>query len=188
MGKCSATLNVRELRFIEAVTADPEANATEAARKAGYSDSSDNALAVQGHTLLSRPKIQAAIEARIRDAAKAACLSPEYVLAGLMAIAERAAADRAYGAATPAQTQLGRQLQLFTDHVDRTPFASPPLMRVQRVAEPPSAGRRQPGRASPGCCAGASCCTRSASPRAAPAPRAGCRTARRPGTRRAAGR
>ena len=54
-------------------------------------------------------------------------------------------------------------------------------MRVQRVAEPPSARRRQPGRASPGCCAGASCCTRSASPRAAPAPRAGCRTARRPG-------
>lgn len=120
MGKCSATLNVRELRFIEAVTADPEANATEAARKAGYSDSSDNALAVQGHTLLSRPKIQAAIEARIRDAAKAACLSPEYVLAGLMAIAERAAADRAYGAATPAQTQLGRQLQMFTDHVTVT--------------------------------------------------------------------
>ena len=52
MGKCSATLNVRELRFIEAVTADPEANATEAARKAGYSDSSDNALAVQGHNTL----------------------------------------------------------------------------------------------------------------------------------------
>ena len=48
---------------------------------------------------------------------------------------------------------------------DRTPFASPPLMRVQRVAEPPSARRRQPERASPGCCAGASCCTRSASPR-----------------------
>ena len=72
--------------------------------------------------------------------------------------------------------------------LDRTPFASPPLMRVQRVAEPPSARRRQPGRASPGCCAGASCCTRSASPRAAPAPRAGCRTARRPGTRRATGR
>ena len=37
---------------------------------------------------------------------------------------------------------------------DRTPFASPPLMRVQRVAEPPSARHRQPGRASPGCCAG----------------------------------
>ena len=71
---------------------------------------------------------------------------------------------------------------------DRTPFARPPLMRVQRVAEPPSARRRQPGRASPGCCAGAACCTRSASPRAAPAPRAGCRTARRPGTRRATGR
>ena len=71
---------------------------------------------------------------------------------------------------------------------DRTPFARPPLMRVQRVAEPPSARRRQPGRASPSCCAGASCCTRSASPRSAPAPRAGCRTARRPGTRRAAGR
>ncbi len=71
---------------------------------------------------------------------------------------------------------------------DRTPFASPPLMRVQRVAESPSARRRQPGRASPGCYAGASCCTRSASPRAASAPRAGCRTARPPGTRRAAGR
>ena len=49
--------------------------------------------------------------------------------------------------------------------LDRTPFASPPLMRVQRVAEPPSARRRQPERASPGCYAGASCCTRSASPR-----------------------
>ena len=71
---------------------------------------------------------------------------------------------------------------------DRTPFARPPLMRVQRAAEPPSARRRQPGRASPGCYAGASCCTRSASPQAAPAPRAGCRTARPPGTRRAAGR
>ena len=52
----------------------------------------------------------------------------------------------------------------LSDH-DRTPFASPPLMRVQRVAEPPSARRRQPERASPGCYAGASCCTRSASPR-----------------------
>ena len=51
------------------------------------------------------------------------------------------------------------------DGTDRTPFASPPLMRVQRVAEPPSARRKQPERASPGCCAGASCCTRSASPR-----------------------
>ena len=86
----------------------------------------------------------------------------------------------------PAPYRLGRATS--RSHADRTPFASPPLMRVQRVAEPPSAGRRQPGRASPGCCAGASCCTRSASPRAAPAPRAGCRTARRPGTRRAAGR
>ena len=51
------------------------------------------------------------------------------------------------------------------DGVDRTPFARPPLMRVQPVVPPCVARRRQPGRASRGCCAGASCCTRSASPR-----------------------
>ena len=77
---------------------------------------------------------------------------------------------------------------ILQNALDRTPFASPPLMRVQPVVPPSIAGRRQPGQASPGCCAGASCCTRSASPRSAPAPRAGCRTARRPGTRRATGR
>ena len=93
------------------------------------------------------------------------------------------------GAPFFARPQLHTDVRLgVTKPADRTPFASPPLMRVQRVAEPPSARRRQPGRASPGCCAGASCCTRSASPRSAPAPRSGCRTARRPGTRRAAGR
>ena len=45
-------------------------------------------------------------------------------------------------------------------------------MRVQPVVPPSIARRRQPGRASLGCCAGASCCTRSASPRSAPAPQA----------------
>ena len=64
----------------------------------------------------------------------------------------------------PTKTLAGKGFQRWESR-DRTPFASPPLMRVQRVAEPPSARRKQPERASPGCCAGASCCTRSASPR-----------------------
>ena len=72
--------------------------------------------------------------------------------------------------------------------VDRTPFASPPLMRVQPVDLRSSGPRSEPGRASPGCCAGASCCIRSASPRSAPAPPAACRTVRWPGVRRAADR
>ena len=90
-------------------------------------------------------------------------------------------------AAGPRPLPGGTRPRLHSPH-DRTPFARPPLMRVQPVVPPCVARRRQPGRASRGCCAGASCCTRSASPRSAPAPRAGCRTARRPGTHRATGR
>ena len=63
------------------------------------------------------------------------------------AIRPRPAAARAWGTGwrarrsrTPGWCSLG----------DRTPYASPPLMRVQGVAEPPSARRRQPGRGSRG--------------------------------------
>ena len=68
----------------------------------------------------SFPDRDSAIEARVHDAAKAANLSPEYVLAGLMTLAEEAFAAKAYGASVTAYRELGRHPQLFTDRVTVT--------------------------------------------------------------------
>ncbi len=123
-------LSLREFRFVEFLIADPEANASAACAAAGYSATSPGSLAVQGSTLLSRPKVQHAIAERTRIAAEHARITPELVLAGLLANAEQAYKDSAYGASTAAWRELGRYLKLFTDRLDVTGLED----QAQRVA------------------------------------------------------
>ena len=61
-------------------------------------------------------------------------------LAGSAVISAGGERIGAVGATTPHLARI-----TSVGGIDRTPFARPPLMRVQRVAEPPSARRRQPG-------------------------------------------
>lgn len=126
-----AELSVRELRFVEAICADPEANATAAARVAGYSATTDHHLEVAGSRLLSRVEVRQAIADRIKAAAEHARITPELVLAGLLANAEAAYEDKAYGASTAAWRELGRYLKLFTDKLDVTGLED----QAQRVAD-----------------------------------------------------
>ena len=106
-------MNLRQQRFVTAYVKDP--NATKAAEKAGFAQPQS-----QGPRLLKNVEVQQAIEKQARDAATAAGLTPEYVLARLMAVAEEAFRAKAYGASTAAYRELGRHLQLFTDRLDIT--------------------------------------------------------------------
>lgn len=107
-------LTERRKRFADAFVAT--GNATESARRAGYSDN-QRSLEVQGSRLLRNDEVQQAIEERARTTADAKDLSPEYVIEGFMLIAQDAFADRQYAAANQALRELGRVLALFTDRV-----------------------------------------------------------------------
>ena len=107
-------LTGKQRAFIDAYLGEANYNGTQAARIAGYSDTSDHSLEVEASRTLRIAEVQREISMRMN----AARLSPELVIDGLTRSAEGALADKAYGAATAAYRELGRILALFVDRTE----------------------------------------------------------------------
>jgi phage terminase small subunit len=80
-------LNIRQLAFIDELLADPQRNARQAAKRAGYAEKS---AAVQGHLLMHDNRVKAIIATRESERLKSARMSADEVAAH---IAELAKAD-----------------------------------------------------------------------------------------------
>lgn len=78
-----ASLTAREKRFVDAYVGEAGGNATEAARIAGFSDTSRNSLHVQGARMLRNATIKAAVSDRVNQFA----MSAEEILANIADIA-----------------------------------------------------------------------------------------------------
>lgn len=99
-------LTHRRLAFIDHYLGDANFNATEAARLAGYSDTSTNSLEVEGSRLLRDAKVQAEISQRL----EARRITPDRVLSGVSQAISGAHDDHSWGAMVSA-LQLAAKLQ-----------------------------------------------------------------------------
>ena len=89
-------------------------NATQAAKRAGYSDRTAYS---QGQRLLKDAEIQAAVETAQANRAQSTGISAQMVLEGLRGIAEGEASD---SARVRAYELLGKHLGMFTDRVEHS--------------------------------------------------------------------
>ena len=94
-------------------------NATEAAKRAGYSERS---AAEIGYENLRKPKIATAIEAAMTELYSGDDLTQDVVVAGLLKEASYALPD---GARVTAWSWLGRYFAMFTDKTPAPAVATP---------------------------------------------------------------
>lgn len=114
-------LTVKQQRFTEEYVVD--FNASAAAKRAGYSPKTAHAI---GFENLRKPEIQKAIGKSLDKAAKQTQLTHQYVLEGLMEIAENPKAR------TPSRVRafelLGKHQGMFTDRLEITQMPSRELV------------------------------------------------------------
>jgi phage terminase small subunit len=108
-------LTERRKRFVDAYLADP--NGVQAARIAGYADS-QRSLAVEASRLLTDADVLEHLGTAAYDAARAAELTPEYVIARFQDIADAGMDDGQLPAATAALRELARILGLGAQRID----------------------------------------------------------------------
>lgn len=106
-------LSAKRQRFVEEYLVD--LNAAAAYRRAGYTARSDNVAAVEGHRLLSDPKIAAAISAAQAARSERTLITADEVIQGLKAEATRMGGGSSHGARVAAWVALGKHLALFVD-------------------------------------------------------------------------
>lgn len=92
-------------------------NATQAAIRAGYSAKT---AGVQGHDLLKKPEIAAALAAKTEKATQKAEITAEEVLRGLKLEASGGGEDTNISGRVAAWGLLGKYLKLFTDKTELT--------------------------------------------------------------------
>ncbi len=114
-------LTTKQERFCQEYVVD--FNATQAAIRAGYSQPTASQTASR---LLTNVKVQSVLaEVQAEDAAKTQ-LTREFVIEGLMGIAETAEVP---SARVRAYELLGKHLALFTDRLEVTQIPDPALVR-----------------------------------------------------------
>ena len=92
-------------------------NATQAAIRAGYSESSAQQIGAEN---LSKPVIAAAIQEALDRRAKSVQITAEDVLQSIKDIRDEARADKKNADALKANELLGKHLKLFTDKTEVT--------------------------------------------------------------------
>lgn len=92
-------------------------NATQAAKRAGYSEKYANRQASQ---LLTVPEVQDAISRAMKERSERTGITADYVLYGIRDVAERSMDPEGYdaSAALRAFELLGKHLKLFTDKTE----------------------------------------------------------------------
>jgi hypothetical protein len=107
----SRHLTIKQERFIKAYA--HLGNGTEAARLAGYSNSSDNVLYQQAHQNLRKPRVQAALK---RELARIELnITPDRIKRRLDEISHEAQSAGQFGPAVRAEELLGRSVGMWID-------------------------------------------------------------------------
>ena len=108
-------LTGKQTRFVEEYLID--FNATQAYKRAGYAASTDSVAGVEGHKLLKKPKITAAIETKSKEFSSKLDITREMVLEGLFKETKTFEGQGCTQAArVQAWTQIGRAIAMFTDN------------------------------------------------------------------------
>jgi phage terminase small subunit len=94
-------------------------NATEAARRAGYSGT-ENSIRVTACKLLTKANVRKAVDAELKAATNSAGVTVESTLRKLAEIRERAIEAEQYGPAAKAAELQGKYLKMFTDKIEHT--------------------------------------------------------------------
>ena len=126
-----ADLNERQRLF--ALEYPVDFNATEAAKRAGYSPRTAH---VQGHDLLRHPKIKPEIEKATAALAKRTETGHDWVIEQLKLTARigQEATPPQVAGVVKALELIGKHLGMFTDRKDISVHASPCLQRTDRSA------------------------------------------------------
>ena len=105
-------LTAKQSRFVQEYALD--FNATEAAKRAGYSKKTAYSI---GHENLRKPEIVSALAAYEKTVADELLLSQQWVIDGLMVLAQEAKSD---AAKVRAFELLGKHQGMFTDRLEIT--------------------------------------------------------------------
>jgi len=108
-----AALNARQKAFVEHYLAAGH-NATEAAKRAGYSERTAYS---QGQRLLKHVEVVKALNEGQRESLERVKVTQDMVLRGLLLEAQREGKDASHSARVNAWSHLGKYLELFTDKV-----------------------------------------------------------------------
>lgn len=103
-------LTPKQARFVEEYLID--LNATDAARRAGYSAATADK---QGSQLLGKTRVAAEIARRQAERAKAVQVTQDYVIQRLIIEAEREGEGASHAARVSAASLLGKHLGMFVD-------------------------------------------------------------------------
>lgn len=90
-------------------------NAAAAYRRAGYAVKNDNVAAVEGHRLLTDPKVAVEISEALRKRQERTEITADYVIKGLIKEAERDDENSSHSARVAALSHLGKHLGMFID-------------------------------------------------------------------------
>jgi phage terminase small subunit len=90
-------------------------NATDAAKKAGYSE---RTAMEQGYQLLQKTSVQKALQEALNQREKRTGITADYVLNSLKQIADASMGAADYNPANKALELLGKHLKLFTDKIE----------------------------------------------------------------------
>ena len=107
-------LTGKQLAFVNAYLANGF-NALQAARSAGYSDSSDKALSVMGAQNLANPKIRSEINKRQAALQERGNVTPDYIVGRLLTNADNSERDGRYDWSNKSLEIVGRHLGMFVD-------------------------------------------------------------------------
>lgn len=106
-------LTLKQERFIDEYLVD--FNATQAAIKAGYSESTAYSI---GNENLKKPDIKAEIERRVAKLEEKALITKEMVINGLLEEAKCYGEGSSHSARVSAWAHLGKHLNIFTEKVE----------------------------------------------------------------------
>lgn len=110
-------LNPQQELFVEAFCSSPTFNATQAAKDAGYSETSAH---IRGPKLLQNPRVQKAIDKRLEKRKTAFWLKENTVLEKLWEEATRTAGNASHAARINALVWLGKHIGMWREKVEET--------------------------------------------------------------------
>lgn len=119
MSKAPSHLSDKQLRWIEEYLID--CNATAAAVRAGYSERSARSIA---HENMTKPDVQAVLQARQAEVAKGLHITRQGVIQGLLEAVDMGREQRNPAAMVSALREMGRMLGFYAPETKRVDLAA----------------------------------------------------------------
>ena len=121
-------LTAKQQMFVKEYLVD--LNATQAAIRAGYSKKTAE---VQGHELLKKTLVAAAIQKQMDKRSKKIDITAEDVLSSIKDIRDKTLEAERWNEALKANEMLGKHLRLFTDKLEHSGPNGNPIQIVERM-------------------------------------------------------